>query len=84
MLFGWFELVRGLLDCRSNRSDIMKVGDKIKIDFAGKKKDALVFKLFPSSVYLKVDFENHKGKILKRKLSQIENKKSTSNKEKKK
>ena len=62
----------------------MKVGDKIKIDFAGKKKDALVFKLFPSSVYLKVDFENDTGKILKRKLSQIENKKSTSNKEKKK
>ena len=84
MLFGWFGSVRGLLDCRSNRSDIMKVGDKIEIDFAGKKKDALVFKLFSSSVYLKVDFENDKGKILKRKLSQIENKKSTSNKEKKK
>jgi len=53
----------------------MKAGDKIKIDFAGKKKDALVFKLFSSSVYLKVDFENDKGKIVKRKLSQIENKK---------
>ncbi|SVB65370.1 uncharacterized protein METZ01_LOCUS218224 [marine metagenome] len=62
----------------------MKVGDKIKIEFAGKKKDALVFKLFPSSVYLKVDFERDKGKILKRKLSQIENKKSASGKEKKK
>ena len=62
----------------------MKAGDKIKIDFAGKKKDALVFKLFPSSVYLKVDFENHWGKIVKRKLNQIENKKSTSIKEKKK
>jgi hypothetical protein len=62
----------------------MEVGDKIKIDFAGKKKDALVFRLFPSSVYLKVDFENDKGKILKRKLSQIVNKKTTSKKEKKK
>jgi hypothetical protein len=62
----------------------MKVGDKIKIEFAGKKKDALVFKIFPSSVYLKVDFERDKGKILKRKLSQIENKKSASVKEKKK
>ena len=62
----------------------MKAGDKIKIDFAGKKKDALVSKLFPSSVYLKVDFENDKGKLVKRKLSQIENKKSISNKEKKK
>ena len=62
----------------------MKVGETIKIDFAGKKKNALVFKLFPNSVYLKVDFERDKGKIVKRKLSQIENKKSTSNKEKKK
>ncbi|MBT4375730.1 MAG: hypothetical protein HOD16_08600 [Nitrospina sp.] len=62
----------------------MKVGDKLKIDFAGKKKDALVFKLFPSSVYLKVDFENDKGKLVKRKLSQVENKKTTSKKEKKK
>ena len=62
----------------------MKVGDKIKIEFAGKKKNALVFKLFPSSVYLKVDFERDKGKILKRKLSQIENKKTASGKEKKK
>ena len=62
----------------------MKAGDKIKIDFAGKKKDALVFKLFPSSVYLKVDFEYDKGKLVKRKLSQIENKTSTSKKEKKK
>ena len=62
----------------------MKAGDKIKIDFAGKEKDALVFKLFPSSVYLKVDFENDKGKLVKRKLNQIENKQSTSNKEKKK
>ncbi|MBT5985697.1 MAG: hypothetical protein HOG74_03765 [Nitrospina sp.] len=62
----------------------MKVGDKLKIDFAGKKKDALVFKLFPSSVYLKVDFENDKGKLVKRKLSQVENNKTTSKKEKKK
>ena len=62
----------------------MKAGDKIKIDFAGKKKDALVFKIFSSSVYLKVDFENDKEKIVKRKLSQVGNKKAASGKEKKK
>jgi hypothetical protein len=62
----------------------MKAGDKIKIDFAGKKKDALVFKLFSNSVYLKVDFKNDKGKIVKRKLSQIESKKPSAKKEKKK
>ena len=62
----------------------MKAGDKIKIDFAGKKKDALVFKLYPSSVYLKVDFKNDKGQIVKRKLSQIESKKPSAKKENKK
>ncbi|MGY8762137.1 MAG: hypothetical protein ACKVLF_03010, partial [Nitrospinaceae bacterium] len=64
--------------------DIMKVGETIKIDFAGKKKDALVFKLFPNSVYLKVDFERDKGKIVKRKLSQVGDKKASSGKTKKK
>ena len=62
----------------------MKVGDKVKIDFAGKKKDAVVFRLFPNSVHLKVDFEKDKGKILKRKLNQVEDKKLASGKEKKK
>lgn len=50
----------------------MKVGDTIKFDFAGKKKDAAVYKLFPKTVYLKADFENAKGKIIKRKLSSLE------------
>ena len=63
---------------------MMSVGDKIKIDFAGKQKDALVFRLFPNSVHLKVDFEKDKGKIVKRKLSQVGNKKSAASKEKKK
>ena len=62
----------------------MKVGDKIKVDFAGKKKDAVVFKLFPNSVHLKIDFEKDKGKIVKRKLTQVESKKAASGKEKKK
>ena len=49
----------------------MKAGDKIQIDFAGKKKDAVVHKVNPNTVHLKVDFENHKGKIVKRKMNQI-------------
>ena len=49
----------------------MKVGDSIKFDFAGKKKTGVVHKLFPNSVYLKVDFEKDKGKIVKRKLSEV-------------
>jgi hypothetical protein len=49
----------------------MKVGETIKFDFAGKKKDGVVHKVFPNSVHLKVDFEKHKGKIVKRKLGRI-------------
>ena len=54
----------------------MKVGDKIKFDFAGKKKEAVVDKLFANSVYLKVDFDKDKQKTVKRKLSQVDGGKS--------
>ena len=54
----------------------MKAGDKIKINFAGKKKDATVDKLFDKTVYLKVDFDKDKQKTVKRKLSQIDGGKS--------
>ena len=54
----------------------MKAGDKIKIDFAGKKKDATVDKVFDKTVYLKVDFEKDKQKTVKRKLSNIDSGKS--------
>ncbi len=60
----------------------MKIGEKIKLDFAGKKKDAVVFKVFPNTVYLKVDFEKEKGKIVKRKLNAIDKGKSAKKKEK--
>ena len=54
----------------------MKIGDKIKFDFAGKKKEGTVSKLFDNTVYLKVDFNKDKQKIVKRKLSQVDGKKS--------
>jgi hypothetical protein len=54
----------------------MKAGDKIKIDFAGKKKDAKVDKVFDKTVYLKVDFEKDKQKTVKRKLSKLDGGKS--------
>jgi hypothetical protein len=60
----------------------MKVGDTVKIDFAGKKKEGVVHKLFPNSVHLKMDFDHHKGKIVKRKLSEIDKGKSAKKKEK--
>ncbi len=54
----------------------MKIGDKIKFDFAGKKKEGVVNRLFDSTVYLKVDFDKDKQKTVKRKLSQVDSKKS--------
>lgn len=62
----------------------MKVGDKIKFDFAGKQKEGVVFKLFSNSVYLKVDFDKDKGKVVKRKLSEVGGKKATDKKTAKK
>ena len=50
----------------------MKVGDKVKFNFAGKKKEGVVNKLFDKSVYLKVDFDKDKQKTVKRKLSEID------------
>jgi len=55
---------------------IMKVGDTVKIDFAGKKKEGVVARLFPNTVHLKMDFDRDKGKIVKRKLSEINKGKS--------
>lgn len=61
----------------------MKVGDKVSFEFAGKKKEGVVFRLFPKSVHLKVDFEKDKGKVVKRKLNSMGGKKPASKKEKK-
>ncbi len=49
----------------------MKVGDKIKFDFAGKQKEGVVHKAFDNTVYLKVDFDRDKGKIVKRKMNEL-------------
>ncbi len=60
----------------------MKVGDTIKFKFGKTKKkmEGVVVKLFPKTVYMKVDFpknedskghEGHKGKIIKRKIHQV-------------
>ena len=54
----------------------MKVGDKIKFDFAGKKKEGTVSRLFDNTVYLKVDFDKDKQKTVKRKISQVDSGKS--------
>lgn len=62
----------------------MKVGETVKFDFAGKKKEGVVYKLFPNTVYLKADFDKAKGRTVKRKLSALEGGKPKENKKAKK
>lgn len=52
----------------------MKVGDRITFQFGGKEKTGTVVKVFPKTVYLKADFPRHPGKILARKLAELEGK----------
>jgi len=46
----------------------MEVGDKIKFYFAGKEKEGVVYKFFSKTIYILTDFNNQKGKIIRRKL----------------
>ena len=52
----------------------MNVGDRIKFQFGGKEKEGVVVKVFPKTIYLKVDFPHHPGKVVVRKLAELEGK----------
>jgi hypothetical protein len=52
----------------------MNVGDRITFQFGGKDKEGVVVKVFPKTVYLKADFPRHPGKLLVRKLAELEGK----------
>ena len=54
----------------------MKVGEKITFPFAGKEKEGVIYKVFPKTIYIKADFDNHKGKIIRRKISQLTEKRA--------
>lgn len=62
----------------------MNVGDRVKFQFAGKEKEGVVVKVFPKKVYLKVDFPRHPGKIVIRRLAELEGKISKEKKSEKK
>ncbi len=51
----------------------MEVGDKIKFKFGKgqKQREGTVVKVFPKTVYLKADFPNQKGKVIRRKRHQV-------------
>ena len=51
----------------------VKVGQKIKFAFGNKKEktEGEVVKVFPKTVYLKVDSANGKGRVVRRKLYEL-------------
>jgi hypothetical protein len=61
----------------------MEVGDKITFSFGKGEQEGVVHKIFTKTVYIKVDFPNHKGKIIKRSLVALNPKEATKEKTKK-
>jgi hypothetical protein len=49
----------------------MKAGDKVKFTFAKKEMEGEVVKAFQKAAYIKADFPNNKGKIVKRKIKDL-------------
>jgi len=62
----------------------MEVGDKITFAFGKGEKEGIVHKIFPKTVYIKVDFAQHKGKIIKRSMAALHPEEATKEKTKKK
>jgi len=62
----------------------MNVGDRLKFRFGEKEMEGIVIKIFPKKVYLKVDFPHHPGKIVARKIAELEGKGPDPKKKKKK
>jgi len=50
----------------------MQEGDKVTFNLAKETKEGTVFKVFEKTVLIKVDFPKHKGKIIRRKIHQLE------------
>ncbi len=50
----------------------LKVGDRITFPFGSGEKEGVVTRVFQKTVYLKVDFPRHPGKLVRRKIDQLE------------
>ena len=58
----------------------MNRGDKITFPFGTGEKEGIVEKIYPNTVYIKVDFPKHKGKIIKRSIASLNPKAAASQK----
>jgi len=50
----------------------MEKGDIITFPFGKGEKEGVVHQVFPKTVYIKVDFPKHKGKIIKRSVADVQ------------
>jgi hypothetical protein len=50
----------------------MEVGDTITFPFGKGEKEGTIYKIFPTTVYIKADFPKHKGKIIKRSIMDVQ------------
>src|SRR4030042_6296888 len=70
---------------KNNKGEVMmNAGDRLKVRCGGKEMEGIVLKIFPKKVYLKVDFPHHPGKIVVRKIAELEGKGPDVKKSKKK
>lgn len=50
----------------------LKVGDRIPFPFGKGEKEGVVDRVFQKNVYLRVDFPRHLGKLVRRKINDLE------------
>lgn len=50
----------------------VKVGDRITFPFGKGEKEGVVERVFQRNVYLRVDFPRHPGKLVRRKIDDLE------------
>ncbi len=61
----------------------MNVGDKVSFPFAKGSMEGVVVRLFEKTVIIKADFPRHKGKVVRRKLSDLQSHQKKDSKSKK-
>jgi hypothetical protein len=58
----------------------LKVGDRITFPFGKGEKEGVVDRIFQKNIYLRVDFPKHPGKLVRRKIDDLEPKGKTKKK----
>ncbi len=60
----------------------LKVGDRITFPFGKGEREGIVDRVFQKNVYLRVDFPRHPGKLVRRRITDLEPRGKTKKKKK--